>query len=45
MVVAMVQNSGKETTLSVLYGGKGDSNSGANPLYEAIGDVRSCICS
>ena len=29
----------KENTLSEVYGGKGDAKAGANPLYEAIGDV------
>jgi len=39
--VAMIAEGGRdrENTLSEMYGGKGDSNSGANPLYAAIGDV------
>ena len=39
--VAMIAEGGRdrENTLSEMYGGKGNSNSGANPLYEAIGDV------
>lgn len=40
MLVALVQEGGKEATLSALYGGQGDDAAGANPLYEAIGDVR-----
>ncbi len=31
----------KESTLSELYGGKGEAGAGATPLYEAIGDVSS----
>ena len=39
--VAMIAEGGndRENTLSEMYGGKGDAKSGANPLYEAIGDV------
>ncbi len=41
MCVAMIAEGGRdrENTLSEMYGGKGDTNSGANPLYAAIGDV------
>ena len=39
--VAMIAEGGgdRENTLSEMYGGRGDAESGANPLYEAIGDV------
>ena len=39
--VAMIAEEGtdKENTLSELYGGKGGTGAGAEPLYEAIGDV------
>lgn len=39
--VAMIAEEGRdrENTLSEVYGGKGDAKAGANPLYEAIGDV------
>ena len=43
--VAMIAEGGgdRENTLSEVYGGKGDAKSGANPLYEAIGDVSLCL--
>ena len=39
-IVALVQQGEREETLSAYYGGQGSDSAGANPLYEAIGDVR-----
>ena len=45
MLVALVQQGEREATLSSLYGGQGDDSAGANPLYEAIGNVRPTFAS